>query len=282
VRPLDDYIKKQLDGHVQKIEKTLDADVMAIISPILPGLELRVRDALEKTKDKRVKIAIILETGGGVVEVIDRIVSIIRHHYNEVIFIIPNKAMSAGTVFVMSGDRILMDYFSCLGPIDPQVEKDNNLVPALAYIYEFDRLNEKAEKGQLTSAEYALLSKIDLGELYQFKQARELSVELIKKWLSTYKFKNWEKTKTRQLPVTKEMKESRANEIAEALSNSNEWHSHGRAINMQTLIEELNLIIEDFATIDDLGPLVREYFGLLLDYMGREKVPSFLHTKEYF
>ena len=32
----------------------------------------------------------------------------------------PDRAMSAGTIFALSADRIMMDYFSCLGPIDPQ------------------------------------------------------------------------------------------------------------------------------------------------------------------
>ena len=78
-----------------------------------------------------------------------------------------------------------MDHLSCLGPIDPQIERDDKLVPALSYLNQFERLNAKAAQGQLTTAEYALLDKLDLGELYQFEQARELSVELLIKWLSS-------------------------------------------------------------------------------------------------
>ena len=69
--------------------------------------------------------------------------------------------MSAGTIFALSADRIMLDYFSCLGPIDPQIEKEGRLVPALAYLSQFERLNAKAEAGALTTAEYALLSKLD-------------------------------------------------------------------------------------------------------------------------
>ena len=67
------------------------------------------------SRTKRPKITVVLDTVGGIVEVVERIVSIIRHHYDEVDFLIPDKAMSAGTVFVMAGDRIFMSYFSCLG-----------------------------------------------------------------------------------------------------------------------------------------------------------------------
>ena len=55
---------------------------------------------------------------------IQRIAETLRHHYDRVEFIVPNYAMSAGTVLVMSGDAIHMDYFSVLGPIDPQVRDE--------------------------------------------------------------------------------------------------------------------------------------------------------------
>lgn len=282
MRPLDDYIRDQLNQHAENIEKIIDADVMSIISPIFPGLDVRVRDVVEKFSSHRKTICIILDTSGGIVEIVERMVEAIRHHYQEVIFVIPNKAMSAGTVFVMSGDRILMDFFSCLGPIDPQIEKDGKLVPALSYLNQFEKLNKKATKGELTSAEYALLSKLDLGELYQFEQARELSKELLVKWLSIYKFKDWQTTETRKIPVTQQIKQDRANEIAEILSDNSHWHSHGRSINMKSLVEELKLKIEDFSSIEGLSPLIREYFELIIDYMNREQIGSFVHSKEYF
>jgi len=282
MRPLDDYIRDQLNTHIEKIEDTLEVDAMAIIGPILPGLESAVRDVIEKFKEKRGKICIILDTPGGVVEVVERIANTIRFYYSEVIFIIPNRAMSAGTVLVMCGDRILMNFFSCLGPIDPQIEKDGKLVPALSYLHQFERLNAKAADSELTSAEYALLTKLDLGELDQFEQARELSMELLIKWLSTYKFKNWIETETRKMPVTPEMKEKRAKEIAHILSSPTRWHSHGRGINMQTLTDEVGLLIEDYSEIGKLKIMVQEYFELLGDYMHRVQLTTVLHTKEYF
>lgn len=282
MRPLDDYIKAQLEKHLEKIEEIIEADGLTIISPILPGLDNKVRDVVENIKNKRDSLVVIHDTPGGVVEVVERMVEAIRHFYQSVIFIIPDRAMSAGTIFTLSGDRILMDYFSCLGPVDPQIEKEGTLVPALSYLNQFDRLNQKAEEGTLTSAEYALLSKLDLGELYQFEQARELSIELLIKWLSNYKFKNWTKTETREIDVTTDMKEDRAKQIATDLNNAERWHSHGRGIDKRTLIEELNLKIEDYTQIPELGPTVREYFELLRDYMSREKMISFVHTRGYF
>lgn len=69
--------------------------------------------------------------------------------------------MSAGTVFVMAGDQIFMNYSSCLGPIAPQIEKDGKFVPALSYLNQYKQLYEKAESGQLNTAELVLLNNLD-------------------------------------------------------------------------------------------------------------------------
>jgi len=130
---------------------------------------------------------LVLETNGGQIEVVERIADLIRYHYpEEVSVIIPNYAMSAGTVLAMVGDSIYMDYYSVLGPIDPQVQIKNGdtFVPALGYLAKYNELIDKSAKGTLTSAEVAfLLDKFDPAELHQFQQARALSIELLKKWL---------------------------------------------------------------------------------------------------
>lgn len=152
----------------------------------------------------------------------------------------------------------------------------------MSYLNQFERLNAKAARGQLTTAEYALLDKLDLGELYQFEQARELSVELLIKWLSRYKFKDWSTTETQGATVTEDMKIERAREIAALLNDPERWHSHGRAIDMRTLQSEVGLKIEDIEERPDLHNHISNYFGLLKDYVQREKLFSFVHTKGYF
>jgi hypothetical protein len=225
--------------------------------------------------------AIILNTGGGLVEVTERMVNIIRHFYGEVVFIVPDVALSAGTIFVMSGDEIMMDYYSCLGPIDPQVERDGKLVPALSYLIQYDRLIERATAGTLTNAEFAILTKDDLAELHQFEMARELSLSLLRKWLATYKFKDWDVSKSRQRSVTQEDRERRAEEIANRLMENQRWGSHGRGIPMSVLRDELKLKIDDFGADPELSGLVRRYFDLTIDLMVRNSIPHLAHTRGY-
>jgi len=206
-------------------------------------------------------------------------VTTIRYHYPEVVFIVPDRAMSAGAVFVMSGDAIMMDYFSCLGPIDPQILRDDKLVPALSYLIQFDRLKERSEKGELTTAEMILLQQLDLAELHSFEQARELSIALLEEWLTKYKFKNWTVTETREEQVTPELKAERAREIAEKLSDNQLWHSHGRPISMEILRNDLNLRIDDFGKNAQLSRLIKSYYQLFTEYMYKTDVFHVVHMK---
>lgn len=64
--PLDVQISQQLNKQIIEIGKILDSDVMAIISPIVPGLDMRVRNALEVLPDRKDTLTIVIETPGGV------------------------------------------------------------------------------------------------------------------------------------------------------------------------------------------------------------------------
>ena len=277
-----DSTREWANNLLRAIEDELDADGLSIISPLQWGLEHRVKAAIEAHEDRRNTLAVILDTPGGVVEVVERIVRVFRQHYAEVKFIIPNRAMSAGTVLAMSGDDILMDYHSCLGPIDPQLEKDGRLVPALSYLSKFDTLIRKSQKETLSTAEVVLLQKLDLAELHRFELARDLSIDLLKSWLTRYKFKDWVKTETRGATVTLEMKKQRAGSIAQQLNNHERWLTHGRGIDMRTLQDELQLMIEDFGVRHKLKKAVWDYFWFLLDHMSRNGLTSFVHTPYYF
>jgi len=264
------------------MEAALSADVVSFVGPIFPGHEQRLRDALDALDSRRGSVAVILDTPGGLVEVVERMVTAIRSRYEDATVIVPDRAMSAGTILALSADRIMMDDLSCLGPIDPQIEKDGKLVPALSYLNQFERLNEKSKDDELTTAEYALINKLDLGDLYQFDQARALSNELLVKWLSKYKFKNWSKTETKGNKVSEEMKKDRANEIASLLNDPNRWHSHGRAIDRETLRNEVNLKIDALEEDEKLYRHIRDYFALLEDFMKREKWFTVIHSRRYF
>ena len=61
------------------------------------------------------RLVIFLNTPGGSAETVEKMVEVVRYHYGEVFFVVPDYAMSAGTIFCTSGDKIFMDYSSALG-----------------------------------------------------------------------------------------------------------------------------------------------------------------------
>ena len=278
----DDSAREWAATHLRAIEEMLDADGLTIISPMHGGLEHRVKIAIEAREERRRTLFVILNTPGGVVEIVERIVRVLRQHYEEVKFIVPDRAMSAGTVLAMSGDEIMMDYHSCLGPIDPQLVRDDRLVPALSYLAQYENLIAKSMQGELSTAELVLLEKLDLAELHQFELARDLSVDLLKRWLTSYKFKDWNTTETSGTRVTTEMKEHRATEIARQLNDQKRWLTHSRGIDMKTLRDELRLKIDDFGANPKLKKAVWDYFWFLRHYMATNGTESFVHTLTFF
>jgi hypothetical protein len=122
--------------------------------------------------------------------------------------------------------------------------------------------------------------------LRRFEQARDLTISLLKKWLVEYKFSDWTVHATtpakKDQPVTKEEKEARAEEIANALSDNKLWYSHGRMIGIATLTHLLKLKIEDYSYDDALRSLIRHYNDFLVEYVQRQNYTIFFHNKNYF
>ena len=195
---LDYFTKYLLNLKREDIEQDLDADVFAYYGPIGTWVLKPFRTALEsmvkEDEQRRRRVVIVLHTGGGEVEAVERMVEMVRRWYGEVYFVVPQIAMSAGTIFCMSGDKIFMDYTSALGPIDPQVqEKGGNFVPALGYLDKFNEILEKSKQNELSPVEFAIAQNQDMALLRRYEQARDLSVSLLKQWLVMYKFKDWKK-----------------------------------------------------------------------------------------
>ncbi len=273
-------IEDQLGSLLADLELLIGADALTFIGPITYGADDLIRAEVEAITPRRSKLALILETGGGYIEVAQRIADTLRHHYANVEFIVPNFAMSAGTVLVMSGDAIYMDYYSTLGPIDPQVQRSGSMVPALGYLEQYARLIKKAQGGTITTAEVTYLIKhFDPAELYNYEQARELSISLLKEWLVRYKFKNWTKTESRGKKVTLKMREQQAAKIANLLNNIQHWHSHSRGISLEVVRRDLGLQIEDFGAMPEFGGKLRAYYKLLQGYMMRRAHGVVIHRR---
>lgn len=283
----DDVVNAVLRNANQDVAKQFGgADIIFFRSPLGLGVDDVVRNYIEDVKDQtsrspKEKLCVLIETDGGYIEVVERIYSVFRQYYKEVDFVVPSFAYSAGTVLVLSGDEIYLDYYSVLGPIDPQIVSDGQFVPGMGYLAKFkelvDQINADAT-GTKTRAQLAyLIKKFDPARLFAMEQARKHSVTLLKKWLPQHKFKNWTVTNSGK-SVDQAYKEQRASDIATILGNPEHWHSHGRGIGINELEgEDIKLIIKNFGKDVNLNKAIREYYGLLIDFLGRLGMEYAIH-----
>jgi len=289
VQVFDQTIKELLNERLEALEKHFDADVVFYFGEIHPFMIRPFRDFIERrreTEGSKERLVVIINTPGGSAEAVEKIVEIIRFHYGEVFFVVPDMALSAGTILCMSGDRLFMDYSSSVGPIDPQVFNGKDWVPALGYLDKVEELLEKARNNSLTDAEFLILQGLDLALLRRYEQARDLTVTLLKKWLVQYKFRTWATHRTDPAklgqPVTADEKRVRAEEIAKLLGDNKLWLSHGRMIGPDTLRTMMRLEIDDYSNDATLRPTIRLYNDLLTEYIARSNLRFFMHGRHFF
>ncbi len=283
VSPIDETARDLITKKLQDLENYLKADIIVYCGEIFDSAEDQMKKVVEELQNEaepKTTCYIILTTPGGSLNPVNRMVTIFRHFYSEVNFIVPNFAYSAGTIFCMSGDNIYMNYYSALGPVDPQVQnRDGKLVAALGYLDKINDLLAKAQNNTISQAEFLILKDFDLAELRAYEQAKELAVDLIQKWLVKYKFKDWV-IHSDGTNVTLEEKKQRANEIANKLSNNNIWKSHGRSINLEEL-REMNLKIIDYGENKELSYKIDDYYSIMKDFVAKYNLSVFVHTRRF-
>jgi hypothetical protein len=143
------------------------------------------------------KVDILLATPGGSGEQVTLFVEALRPRFDEVDYLIPYKAMSAGTLWAFSGDRIWMDERAFLGPIDPQVPaSDGQFVPAQALLALLARIQEEGNAALQKGAQppwthLQLLKYMDQRQLGAAMSASQYVVDIAAQYLEKYKFRGW-------------------------------------------------------------------------------------------
>jgi len=146
-------------------------------------------------------------------------------------------AKSAATLLVLSGNELLMDERSELGPVDPQVEyqsTDGRKREAAEDILEGSQEAKDVlakEDPSATPAYVPLLNKYTIGLLRGCQNAMKLSRELAETWLGTYMLPGEELSET-------------ARGIVEYFASHASTLSHGRAIEIDKC-QELGLSVVD-------------------------------------
>jgi len=227
------------------------------------------------------EIDIILETPGGLAEVVEDMVKYVRGKFEKVAFIIPGTAKSAGTIFALSGDEILMGNTSSLGPIDAQVLSPNGKrFSADAFLEGLENIKKEVEVSKRLNPTYIpMLQNISPGEIQHCKNAQTFSRNLVTNWLKTYKFKYWTEHSSTGKPVTIKDKQQKAKEIADLLCKQSYWKTHGRSIKIDDF-HKIGLKITNYDQDKDLADAINRYYLLLRLTFDHTSIYKIFETKE--
>jgi hypothetical protein len=234
-------------------------------------------------------VDVLLVTPGGSAEQVNLFVEALRPRFDSVEFIIPYKAMSAGTLWSLSGNKIWMDSRAFLGPIDPQVQsKDGTWVPAQALISLLDTIQTEGQaalaKGQQPPWSYLqLLSYMDQKQLGAALSASKYVVAMASQYLERHKFRDWATHHTTNpgTPVTPEDKHKRAIEVAMALCSHDRWQAHGHAISRDVLWNEIHILIDKPEAIGGFQRAIRRAWAVLYYCFEKAPVAKVIVSPEY-
>lgn len=138
---------------------------------------------LDRTKG----LDLILHTPGGSPVAAEAIVNYLKSVFNnDIRAIIPQLAMSAGTLIACSANEIIMGNQSSLGPVDPQYSG----IPAYNVVREFELAKSDLQRGQNTEYWRMLLTKYPPAFVLECENSIALSDSLLDKWLRASMFKN--------------------------------------------------------------------------------------------
>jgi hypothetical protein len=202
---------------------------------------------------------LILHTGGGSAEATDAIVSYLRQKYpNDIRIIIPQAAMSAGTMLACASNEIVMGKQSSIGPIDPQFILQTSIgmqsTPAQAILEQFQKAQTDCRNNPNNLNSWLpMLSQYGPALLVICQEQIEFGQQLVESWLTEYMFKG-EKTNA---PKT----------IAEYLSSHANFKTHGKHLNINKAIE-IGLKIFPLEQNQDFQDLILSAFHATMHAFG--------------
>lgn len=185
--PLDIVRKK----YINKLHELTKRNVICYYSGFLsndnhPDISINDNDisgfmtAIHKL-NKSIGLDLIIHTPGGEVAATEAIGNYLREVFKgDIRVIIPQLAMSGGTMLACISNEIVMGKHSSIGPIDPQFRG----IPCYGVIEEFEQAkNEITQNPQTIPLWQMIISKYHPAFIGNCYKAIELSTELIKKWL---------------------------------------------------------------------------------------------------
>ena len=212
--------------------------------------------------DRAKGLDLILHTPGGDVAATESIIDYLHSLYNgDIRAIIPQMAMSGGTLIALSCKEIVMGRQSSLGPVDPQIGG----MPAQGIIEEFQKASTEISQDQ---------SKIPLWQpiigkywptlITSCQHAIDWSDDLMRRYLTNCMFANDDD----------QVRNQKIDQIADMLGKQSTSKSHNRHIN-KDLADSLGLNVvslEDDGVLQDLVLTLHHALTITFAQTGAVKV----------
>jgi ATP-dependent protease ClpP protease subunit len=246
---LSEIRNKYLSSYHQKVGRNVIVYYSGWInSPYLNQKNSRAASIIEKDMhalmlasnklDRSLGLDLFLHTPGGSAAVAECIVNYLRKLFSDDIrAIVPQLAMSAGTMIALSCKEIVMGKQSSLGPIDPQI----NGIAAEDILADFRKAKEEiSQDPKKQGVWYPILQKYSPGLLQKCQQNIDLSKNLVSEWLSTNMYKFQSNTQASDIK-----------RIVDALTDTEELKIHGRHLPLD-YCRKIGIKVENLEDDQDL------------------------------
>ncbi|MBN9605804.1 MAG: ATP-dependent Clp protease proteolytic subunit [Actinomycetales bacterium] len=169
-------------------------------------------------------IDLLLHSPGGDIDASEKLITLIRNRAGTatVRVIVPDYAKSAATLIALGANAIVMSDSSELGVIDPQVElPDTNgnvqTLSAQSYLDAFHLHADNLRKDPGDPVAQLMLAKMEPATVRKLERITKRSRSIAAALLNQAMIKDHDDAK----------------EVADELSNTQRWHSHGQMISFQ-------------------------------------------------
>jgi hypothetical protein len=153
--------------------------------------------------DRKKGLDLILHTPGGDIAAAESLVRYLRSMFKiDIRAVVPQLAMSAGTMIACACKEIIMGLHSSLGPIDPQMGG----LPAHGIVEEFKKAGKDIAANPATAPLWqAIISKYPPTLIGESEKAIKWAQTVVEEWLETGMFKGTKDPKGKAEAVVKEL-----------------------------------------------------------------------------
>ena len=208
------------------------------------------------------QLDLILHTPGGSAEVAEQIVNYLRQKFTTVRIIVPQAAMSAGTLISCSADEVIMGHHSSLGPTDPQIrlptKTGSRYVPAQTIVDQFEEVDEKIQSGEDIAHYTPILSQYDPGLKQEAENLISLSETLAEEWAEEYMFDGDPQASTK------------AEDLSGYLSDHTNFLSHNRRLSRGRIENNTPMEVSELEQNQDLQEAVLSVFHAVTATHGHQ------------